>query len=79
MLLRIDGSCEVCSGKGWIRTFGYYAMNPANNGWHIEKCDTCEAFSTDEEAKQHSNSLDPYADPKDFVVYHNLNSFEAAK
>ena len=69
MSLRIDGSCEVCSGKGWIRTFGYYSMDPANNGWHIEKCDTCEengtaSFETDKEAQEHANSIDPYADPK---------------
>ena len=58
---RIDGSCEVCSGKGWIRTFGYGSMDESNNGWHTERCDTCETFSTDQEAQQHSTSLDPYS------------------
>ena len=62
-LMKIDGSCQDCSGKGWVGTYGYDSIHDCNNGWHIEKCDLCGVFKTDTEAKKHANSSDPYSNP----------------
>ena len=47
-------TCEICDDKGWIFSWSEGREN-MSDGYHIEKCDTCEengtaSFETDMEA-----------------------------
>jgi len=37
--------CEICNNKGWIYSWSEGRENMAD-GYHIEKCDTCEENGT---------------------------------
>ena len=41
-----DSACEACGGKGWLLT-----NNLIGGALEIQRCDSCHAFITDEEAR----------------------------
>ena len=47
----LTNKCQDCNNKGWIYTYGYDSIHDYNNGWHIEKCDSCGMLANDNEAK----------------------------
>lgn len=44
-------NCELCNGVGWIDTF-----NTQEQVQEIQKCDECNIFKTDKEAKEEQDN-----------------------
>ena len=43
-------TCDLCNGAGWIDTF-----NTDREVQEIQKCDNCNIYKTDEQAKESKN------------------------
>lgn len=43
-------NCELCNGVGWIDTF-----NTQDQVQEIQKCDECNIFKNDEQARSKTN------------------------
>ena len=46
--------CEDCGGDGWMESYSLGSKYKPD-GYHTEKCDTCNRFKSDQEAVDYVN------------------------
>jgi protein-arginine kinase activator protein McsA len=65
--------CESCHGNGWLVASVQFSSYYPQNHIHIERCDECSKFDSDQSATQHA-----YAYAKEIMdaVINELNFLE---